>query len=80
MLRQLVTRKVNKLVGLMHSLSREELQADIDILKDYESKLMLLDSEILKIHSQDPTISVEDLQSSEEQCEEYIRKIRVSVN
>ena len=79
-LRQLVTKKVNKLVDLMHGLSREELQADIDILNDYENRLKVLDSEILNIESQDPSVTVEDLQSSVDKCEEYTRKIRISVN
>ena len=79
-LRSRVTKKVNKLNSTMITLPIEELQADFDILRDFQVSLKELDDLILNKCRADSSVTTEQLEKMEDDCDDYSRKIKVCMN
>ena len=79
-LRRKVTKKVNDVKSNMQSLSVVELKADFDLLNEFQGNLKILDSKILGEQRGDSTVSQEELDDMEDECDDYLRKIKICLN
>ena len=73
-LRGRVTKKVNVLTGNLENLPREELEAEMTMLKDYHDDLKIMDNKILSKSIADSSVTTEELQKMQEVCDGYLKK------
>ena len=74
-----VTKKIRELKSSMQNLFRAELQADIDLLKQYEAELKGLDNKILTEYRNNSDFTEEMLEKLEDECDD-LRKTKVCIN
>ena len=79
-LRRRVTRKISEVGPLLQNLDAAELQANLDILKNYEAELICLDGKILTKLREDVSVSEDVLEKLEDECDEYVMRIKVCIN
>ena len=79
-LRSRVTRKVNSLISSMNLLPAVELTADLDMLKEFHDNLKVLDRQILEELRLDSSVTPEALEKLEDECDSYLRKLKVCMN
>ena len=79
-LRNRVTRKVNKINNEMQNMPLDELEADLDILKEFQVDLRKLDDKILNVARADSSVTSDQVEHMEDECDDYIRKIKVCIN
>ena len=79
-LRSRVTRRVNELTNKIPRLPMVELQADLDMLKEFYDNLKILDSKILSKCREDSKVTADQMLIMEDECGDYSRKLKVCMN